>query len=600
MSAPELAVIGLDGAMDSYVTEYAGRGELPNFARLMKLGCRLTDLRPPHPTVTPVCWASFITGATPEVNGIVSDRMHLSGDLSNSVSGYHGDFLLSERFWESAAKAGKTVLVDSFPVSGPLRDLSGNIWQLEGTSCTPGRITLQDGTEYEDIPQQAWLFDKAMNPVPSMKKAGFVSSPAERYTENGKEKITLHVKMDSPFCNRNRILPFNWESEYEEGGLSLFCEGEKIPLLPGEWAEGIRRTLPAEDGKRSIRLTFRFLLLPMPEGYLLFASAACYIRDRMFPEEFAVLSDDLPPTPMLYEYVFFNSPAYRIAIDSWRKHNDWHIALLRKALKKRCPNVVATYFEGIDTVNHLAWNIRSGAVKADEERKRFVEQAFLNIYKMADCLLGYFLDEVADEHTTILVLSDHGSIGVPKTGSINSILEKAGLLRYLDREAGIIDWGKTYAARCGFGHIFVNLAGREPNGIVPASEYNVMVDRIITALQDHCRSPEGASYLAFAARREEAGFFGLGCDRSGDVVFGLSAGHSAGTVHGEQIPSAQNSFGAMRCLGLLSGPGIPGNTVWEKPLNLIDLAPTLCARLSVPLPQGCNGRVVKEFVAGNS
>ena len=320
MIAPELVVIGLDGAMDSYVAEKAGNGELPNFARLMKRGCRLTDLRPPHPTVTPVCWASFITGATPEVHGIISDLLHLSGDISHPVSGYHGDFLLTERFWESAAKAGKTALVDSFPASGPLRDLSGKIWQVEGTTCMPGRMLLPGGTtEYEGIPQQIWLFDKEMNPVSTMKKVGITSSLAERCTEHEKERVILHVKMDSPACNRNRILPFDWEAEYEDGKLVLSCEGKKIPLLPGEWAEGIRHTLPAE-GKRNYRLAFRFILLPMPEGYLLFSSASGDIRDRIFPEEFAALSDDLPPTPVHYEYLFFNNPAtYRIAMDSWIK-----------------------------------------------------------------------------------------------------------------------------------------------------------------------------------------------------------------------------------------------------------------------------------------
>ena len=68
------------------------------------------------------------------------------------------------------------------------------------------------------------------------------------------------------------------------------------------------------------------------------------------------------------------------------------------------------------------------------------------------------------------------------------------------------------------------------------------------------------------------------------------------TVHAEQIPTATSDHGSMRALGILAGPGIPENMVWKKPVNLIDLAPTLCKRLGVPLPEHCNGRVIPEFL----
>ena len=75
----------------------------------------------------------------------------------------------------------------------------------------------------------------------------------------------------------------------------------------------------------------------------------------------------------------------------------------------------------------------------------------------------------------------------------------------------------------------------------------------------------------------------------------LTAGYAAMTVHAEQIPTATNEFGSMRALCWLAGPGIPGGTVWDKPVNSIDLAPTLCAKMGVPLPAQSNGRVIREF-----
>ena len=159
MKAPELIIIGLDGAVDSFAAKEAQAGNLPNFARLMKRGCRMTDFRPVHPTITPVCWSALQTGATPEINGIIADKLYLGGHISNLVSAYNGTHLKAERLWEAAARAGKSSIVDSMPVSGPRR--SELVWQMEGTSGNPGRMIMPDGsTEYVDIPQQVWFFDK--------------------------------------------------------------------------------------------------------------------------------------------------------------------------------------------------------------------------------------------------------------------------------------------------------------------------------------------------------------------------------------------------------------------------------------------------------
>ena len=165
-------------------------------------------------------------------------------------------------------------------------------------------------------------------------------------------------------------------------------------------------------------------------------------------------------------------------------------------------------------------------------------------------------------------------------------------MRFPDRQ---IDWSKTKAAYRGCGHIFVNLEERG-GGIVPASEYESTIDKVITALQDNLRGPDGESYLAFAVRGREAGFFGLGGERCGDVVIGLTAGYAAMTVHAEQIPTATGPYGSMRALSMLSGPGVPENCVWDKPVNSIDIAPTLCTKMGVPLPAQSNGRVIREFV----
>ncbi len=593
MKKVELIVIGLDGAVSNYIVKKAAKGILPNFARLLKRGTLLSDLRPPHPTITPVCWSAFMTGASPEANGIISDQLHLPGThLSETVSAYHGNYLTAERFWESAAKAGKTSLIDTLPVSAPVK--SPLVRQVEGTSCNPGRMILPDGTkEYTDIPQQVWLFDKNNIPVQKLENCIFPSSKAE-LTEKG--KYLLHTSMTLPECNYHKFLPFFWEVEEKENTFFLVTEDKKLPLLPGEWSLPVTRKLPAENGEK-LPLTFRFSLRKLEKGTLLFASAACYIKERIFPESFAELFEDMPPTPVHKEYIFFNDPIlHPLCIDSWLFHNEWHKEMFRRALKQERSNILVTYMGDIDTVNHLAWSKYVKAKESSKEEYTRIEKYVEEIYKAADDHIGFFLDEIAEEDTSILVLSDHGSIGVKQERSINLALHKGGLLEFSDADKRVIDWKHTKAALCGCGHIFVNLQGREKEGIVPQEEYEKTVGRIITALQDHCRNEDGTSYLAFAVRKKEAGFFGLGGEYCGDVVYGLTAGDHASTVHAEQIPTAENTFGSMRSTGILAGKNIKKDFVLEKGVFLTDLAPTLCHLLKIPPPAQSNGRILYEIL----
>ena len=111
------------------------------------------------------------------------------------------------------------------------------------------------------------------------------------------------------------------------------------------------------------------------------------------------------------------------------------------------------------------------------------------------------------------------------------------------------------------------------------------------------RGPDGASYLAFAVRKSEAGFFEQGGERSGDVVYGVAAGYSSITVHAEQIPTAKHpQFGSILALGILAGPGVPANQTLTEPVRLQDLAPTVCSLLGYPLPEGSNGRIVSKLI----
>lgn len=611
---PELIIFGIDGGVPQYIRKKVAEGKYPNFAKLIRKGTFLEEVRGVSPTVTPVCWSALQTGSTPEVNGIISDLLHLDGPLSHFVSSYHGDYLKAERLWEAAARIGKTSLVVSLPVSGPAR--SPLVRQVGGLTCSTGR-TLRTDSRYEeyDIPYQLWFFDRNRKPTDSLAHFAAKSSPVvqvdkgvvshtlplaapqevSKVAEGNNGSYELKVDLDRPHANYHKFAPFQWKLEVKEGKFLLHTEEGIIPLQENEWTLPFCRTLPCEGGE--LTCSFRFGCFAYEDGYLIYSSATGNCEDVVSPQLHPILKK-MPPPPVFYEYVFLRDPVTApLAFDSYAFNMRWNCEMIRQALKMEPSDIVVAYAGYPDTINHIFWNTYCGAVPADEEAKRFASSCFEKIYEIVDEELGFLMNEVAGENTTILVVSDHGSLGAPSWHSPNDDLAKAGLVHFKNPDTMEVDYSKSKAAAIGFGNIFVNLKGRETDGIVPEEEYEKTVSEIIAALQDNLRSPDGEPYLAFAVRREEAGFVGQGGERAGDVIYGVASGYASQTIHAEQIPTARSKkFGSIACLGILAGPGIPEGRDFSGPVCLTDFAPTLAFLLDYPLPRESNGRIVTQLI----
>lgn len=584
---PELIFFGIDGGVDSYIAREAAAGHLPNFARLLKRACRLTELRTAHPSITPTCWSSLMTGATPEANGIVSDKFHRSGKVTDALTCYNGHHLKAERLWEAAARAGKTSLVTGIPVTAPAR--SPLVRQCGGYCFY--RYTRQDsGLEFYDIPLQVWLFDREKKPAASL---AHVPVAPSGITDLGNGSYQLEMTMTrEPGTNYRNIRPFSWEMRAGDDGFTLLTDAGEIKLQPEQWGKPFFRDLPSEAG--ILRIPFRFGCYELEDGYLVISDVTGDLSDVCTPEMYDIVRE-LPPPPLDKAWIFWNSPATaRIGLDSCDHQTDWQIGMMRRALAREHSDIVVTYFPNPDTVNHFFWQAMSGSIAVEPEIADLAQYTYQEIYAVADRYLGFLLDEVADENTTLLVVSDHGTLGVVEGNDVNQVLHKAGLLEYDD--TGKIDCTRTRAASAGCCHIWVNLQGREEGGIVPPEKYEDTVYEVINALQNHFRGPDGRSFLAFAVRREEAGFFGLGGENCGDVVFGVSAGYAAMTIHAEQIPSARGKYGNMLSLGLLAGPKVPEGKIIQHPCRTVDLVPTLCDLLDYPLPDEACGCSIRPWL----
>lgn len=612
MKHPELLIFGIDGASPGYIKEAVARGELPGFARLMKRGIFFDDCMPAFPSITPTCWSAISCGAVPSVTGALCHQVHLDGtNPTDYVTPYHSSNVYAERFWEAAARIGKKSLIIDVPSSGPSK--------CDGVMQVKGGITITADacpaeTYISGIPQQFFT-----NEDEGQKTVDSVKSRAGGAWKNIEGKSDYTKISDSVYCfyavyNDKRYRPdetekHSWTVITEEDGVRVGTnetDAKGAPLLREfEWSEVITRRLLTDNGER-VPFHFRARLDRYDKAtktFTVFISGCENLYRDITPLSLAKEIAELPEISAIdYSSIYADPCITDKFFDGARQSLRWNEMVISHCVKKYEPDIIFDFSGNIDTLNHRFRSAYEKVLINYEGEHECARDAMQKGYETMDEHICWLLDNVADDNTTILLVSDHGSVGRSEATNPWSMLEKAGLMIYAENSEDrhwknpYIDWSKTRAYPVGSCYINVNLKGREPCGIVEQCDYEKTITEIIRALQNYGYSEDGKSpSLAFAVEKEQAGFIGHGGKNCGDVVYGLVGGRVGGFiggVHSQQIPSARSKTGDIRSLCLISGPQFKKGYILSRPTDLTDIAPTICYALSYPQPKDATGGVV--------
>ncbi len=116
----------------------------------------------------------------------------------------------------------------------------------------------------------------------------------------------------------------------------------------------------------------------------------------------------------------------------------------------------------------------------------------------------------ADEDTDVLVVSDHGAKRMDGGICVNEWLMANGYLALSEKPAGAvplskvkIDWPRTKAWGDGgyYARVFLNVAGREPEGTIAPEDYEKVRDELIAGLNPFRMKTGAISAHKFTARR---------------------------------------------------------------------------------------------------
>ncbi|MFQ5811156.1 MAG: alkaline phosphatase family protein, partial [Armatimonadota bacterium] len=215
-------------------------------------------------------------------------------------------------------------------------------------------------------------------------------------------------------------------------------------------------------------------------------------------------------------------------------------------------------------------------------------------YGSIDRMIGTLL-ELADDDTVVVLASDHG--GTPSQFppvDIDRVLEETRFLVYKADAEGRreVDWTRTRAANVGVMHIFSNLKGREPDGIVDPADYEQTRLEIIAALQSYKDGATGRHPFALAVTRQDAEMLNLWGDLVGDVVYALRPEFDG--AHGKHVPSSVLGIGGQHSTFVMAGAGVRQGVALDRQVRVVDVAPTLCYLLGAPMPRNVEGGIIYE------
>jgi len=310
------------------------------------------------------------------------------------------------------------------------------------------------------------------------------------------------------------------------------------------------------------------------------------------------------------------------------------------------------HFQATDIIQHAFWKfVDPTHPHYDPQAAARFGPALKQVYQRVDGFVGQMLDRLTDD-TTVIVMSDHGFGALHYVVNLNLFFLEHGLLHlkrgawtriktslfragitpasiwHLVERTGLqnyvwqvskstrnkvvgkflsfadVDWSRTLTYSIGHvGQVYVNLRGREPEGIVePGVEYEAVRRRVVEALSQ-LRHPETGQPLVDRAIPGDQVVHGPYAHRSPDlyvildgyraIAFPLFATDSR--IVTRQI---RGDSGCHRQHGVLIawGAGIKRGGVVTG-AHIQDLAPTILHLMGQPVLDDMDGRVLTEVLA---
>lgn len=619
--AKRAIIIGMDGASMELVNNMIEWGHTPNMKRLRKLGV-YRPMIGVFPTLTPPGWTALSTGSWPGTHQVMDFNIRSVGEqLDKTIWGINTGLCKSEYLWNLVERAGRKPILVKWEMSWPPTVKTGI--QVEGTG--PGVSNHHQIAGYHLFVSGKWaprpiggqrdpetLDPSALQQVKHIDPVKIIQLNTKTWNGELPEsyKPLLEVELTiQPLArgreNMNRgktglpksffgVIYASQEAGYNKIRIYKNRSTDEViaDMSVGDWSEWWLDSfnIDGNDIEGYVRMKL-ITLTGSAEAFELFVPQIWPKADYTFPADVASSIDGNVGS-------FLQNPARdalgQVDDDTYFELLDYHHQRLADVATYLASNnewdLLMVETHAPDYASHFFLSQADEISGAAPETVHRCREGLRRTYESVDNMIGQIV-ELADDDTVILICADHG--GTPnqfRAIDIEKVLEETGFI--VKDSDGRIDWTKTKALNVGLVHIFINLIDREPNGIVSIEDYEATQREIIAALHAYRDDETGRHPFSLAVTRADAEMLNLHGDLVGDIVYALRPEFDG--AHGKQLPSVSFGIGGQHSTFILSGAGVRKGVPLNREVRVVDVSPTICYLLGLPMPENVEGGVIYE------
>ena len=545
-------ILGFDSFDPAVYERMAGKSQLPNLERISQNGgySKLEVCSPPQ---TEVSWTCIATGVDPGGHGIF-DFVHRDPatyvpyvSILPMRKGVLGEQFVppytAKTLFEEAAGMGYPATALWWPAMFPARPQLP-VMTLPGLGTPDIRGQLGVGTLFSSD-DEVKKKTSVVKLIPAGKDRFTASLPGpQTHGREGPRTISLPLSIDVIDAKTAR----------------LTVGEEQIDLRLGEWSDIIELRFKAgilfnihaitRFIATSLNETVRVYALPLQIHPLHstwhYSSSNAFSR-RLWKEVGSYLTLGWPQDTTGLEEGCISDDQF---IDLCRKIFERRIQILYYLMAGFKEGVLASIFDDLDRVQHMFFHDRMDVVE--------------EWYKRLDRFVGDVSERVGQwgGKYRYLIMSDHGFSDFRNKIHVNRWLLENNYLFMKNGGGDLsgVDWTKTRAYAVGLNSIYLNVTGREGQGIVQADELEGLLSRIRDKLLAW-KDAKGSSIIQKIRLKHET-YSGPYTRFGPDLVIGYAPGYrgSAETGLGKipEITLEPNTdhWGADHCMDSDVVPGV--------------------------------------------
>lgn len=610
-------VLGFDGMDYQLTRRLLAEGRLPNLARLAETG-GFAPLETSVPPESPVAWSNFITGMDPGGHGIF-DFVHRDPDTllpyASDAKALPDGLTLKLGKWKFPLTGGGFVsLRDGAPFWKVLEESGIESWVIRMPANYPpsGLATRElSGMGTPDLNGASFFaFYTSELFYPSEGMTGGEVFEWDVYDNMAEQKL---YGPDNPLLQETERLTVDFRVYVDPaiGAAKLEIAGgaTELVLRVGEWSDWVPLEFELLPFK-SLHGICRFYLKAIEPELELYVTPINYdplVPDAPIatPASFAAqlaettgrfYTQGMPEdTKALTEGVLGLEEFLEQGLYAGHEVREQYRYVLDEFLAGSA-GFLFYYFGNPDQMSHAMW------AAMDPEHPAWSPETYgrhadliPSLYEELDEVVGQTLAAL-DDGTVLVVMSDHGFASWRRSFNLNSWLVENGFLVLKDpdlaEDPGFfrnVDWSRSRAYGMGINGLYINLQGRERNGIVDPRDREAVMDEIAQKLLATLDPATGEPAVTNVYRREVV------YDDRGRIEIGpdLQMGYAKGTrgsgkgALGDIEPQVlRDNLDDWTGDHIMDHRAVPGVLFTSRPLkaaapSLEALAPALLAELGV-------------------